>query len=71
MAQFYANIKGNRGEATRTGTKQSGIEGHIRGWHIGARVMCYHKDGKDYVKVYKTGGSSGSCTDDLIVEFSE
>ena len=71
MAQFYANIQGNRGEATRMGTKSSGIEGHIRGWHIGVKVNCYHKDGKDYVKIWKTGGSSDSFANELIAEFSE
>ena len=38
MAQFYADIQGNRGESTRMGTKKSGIKGHIRGWNVGARV---------------------------------
>ena len=38
MAQFYADIQGNRGQATRMGTKKSGMDGHIRGWYIGARV---------------------------------
>jgi len=38
MAQFYAAIQGNRGEATRIGTASSGIEGHIRGWNCGVYV---------------------------------
>ncbi len=73
MAQFYASIQGNRGEASRMGTKSSGIEGHIRGWNIGARVVCSHDDktGKDVVRVYKTSGSGGSYGDDPIIEFTE
>ena len=72
MAQFYASIQGNRGEATRMGTKASGIDGHIRGWHVGCRVVCRHIDGKDVVSVYKTSGSSyGGGREELIAEYSE
>ena len=58
MAQFYAQVQGNRGEATRMGTKQSGLHGHIRGWHIGARVECHHIAGEDYITVFLTHGSA-------------
>ena len=58
MAHFYASIQGNRGEATRMGTKSSGIDGHIRGWNVGARVSCYvGSDGKDHVSFELTSGS--------------
>lgn len=59
MAQFYASIQGNRGEATRMGTKLTGIEGHIRGWNIGCRVHMYHRDGVDHCWIYQTKGSNG------------
>lgn len=60
MAHFYASIKGSRGEATRIGTKNSGIQGHIRGWNIGAKVHCsVDKNGDDTVDIYLTSGSSG------------
>jgi len=73
MAHFYASIQGNRGEATRMGTKNSGIKGHIRGWCVGARVICSHdkKTGKDTVRVWKTGGSHGALTSELIAEYTE
>ncbi len=58
MAHFYGDLQGSRGEATRCGTKQSGITGHVRGWNIGARVSVHHEDGIDYVTVYRTGGSN-------------
>ena len=70
MAQFYAEIKGNRGGASRMGTKSSGIYGHIRGWNIGAMVDISHVNGKDIVTVYKTSGSNGS-RQEVIVEFTE
>lgn len=60
MAQFYAEIQGNRGLASRMGTKNSGIWGHIRGWHLGVRVSggCTD-DGEDYFDVDLTSGSTG------------
>lgn len=63
MSRFYASIQGNRGEATRQGSKASGIGGHIRGWDIGARVLCYVDDsGNDKVIVTITGGSNNSSS---------
>ena len=50
MARFYAEIQGNRGKASRMGSKDSGIWGHIRGWSVGARVTWYVNDeGEDVV----------------------
>lgn len=72
MAQFYAAIQGHRGEASRLGTKQSGISGHIRGWNVGVAVYISHVDGKDVVSVYRTTGSNGCGYDrTLIAEFTD
>ena len=60
MSQFYAIIKGSRGEATRGGSKRSGIEGHIRGWNIGGYIKCRHINEKDEVTMELTGGSENS-----------
>lgn len=58
MARFYAEIKGNRGMASRMGTPESGMWAHIRGWNIGCRVDCFVDDeGEDVVSVSLTGGS--------------
>lgn len=59
MSRFYAEIQGNGGSATRMGTKDSGIKGHIRGWHLGARVDVDNVDGEDVVEIQATGGSAG------------
>lgn len=61
MSHFYASIQGGKGMATRQGTKNSGIEGHIMGWRIGARVLCTYdpETDLDICKVFATGGSSG------------
>jgi hypothetical protein len=62
VARFYGSIKGNRCEATRTGTRTSGLCAHIRGWDIGVAVNLYVDPitGRDVVEVRKTGGSNGS-----------
>jgi hypothetical protein len=42
MAHFYGDMQGSRGQATRCGTKQSGIHAHIRGWHTGVQTVVWH-----------------------------
>jgi len=60
MAHFYGDLQGTRGEATRSGTKNSGISAHVRGWNIGARVQCFVNDqGEDCVSIRLTSGSNG------------
>ena len=73
MAHFYAEIKGNRGEASRMGSKESGIRGHIRGWNVGVEVSCYHDErtGKDVCYVYLTGGSNGSSSPKFLGAFTK
>ena len=67
MAHWYANIKGNKGEATRMGTTKSGFKAHIRGWDIGVSVTCeVTKEGKDKLYIYRTGGSNNPISDELI-----
>lgn len=62
MAQFYAEIQGNRGKSSRMGTKNSGMWAHVRGWDSGVRVECRHdeKRGIDQFYVYLTAGSNGN-----------
>ena len=60
MARFYASIQGNRGEATRMGTANSGAYGHIRGWAVGGRVdMDADSNDCDVATLTATGGSNG------------
>ncbi len=73
MAHFIGYIKGQRGEASRLGSKKSGLDATANGWHIGARICLRHNDetGKDELTVYKTGGSNGASESEKIAEFSE
>jgi hypothetical protein len=70
MAQFLGSVQGQRGEATRLGSKSSGLTARVNGWHVGVRVEASHEDGKDVFRIYRTGGSSGFASQ-LIAEFSE
>jgi len=72
MAQYYADIQGNRGRATRMGTKKSGMDGHIRGWNIGARVfMRFNKETQqDECTIDLTSGSSVSCRSKRLGTFT-
>jgi hypothetical protein len=61
MAHFYASVKGGRSEQTCTGTKNSGMTAHIRGWNAGAEVDLYHSEnGVDRVRIYITSGSNNT-----------
>ena len=71
MAQFRATIKGQRGEASRLGTKKSGISAHINGWELGVRVEACDVSGHDVFEVYITSGSNGGAQDQLIAILDE
>lgn len=67
MSRFYGSLNGGRGESTRTGTKNSGLRAHARGWHIGGKVEVFQGVGDtDTVRLYITGGSNGHFSDVLI-----
>ena len=73
MAHFYGDIHGNRGVATRCGTKSSGIYGHLRGWKVGCEtIIRYDEDsGKDKISIYLTSGSTYDRTRILIGTYTE
>jgi hypothetical protein len=53
MSHFYGGVKGNRGRATRGGSKNSGYESYCTGWGGGIEVWLKHdpKTEKDYYVV--------------------
>jgi len=71
MSRFYANIEGqSKTQATRQGSKKSGIRGHIRGWNLGIEVSGYPTiEGSDLdsFNIYITGGSKNPFGDLVIV----
>ena len=58
MGHFRGTVKGNRGEASRLGTKGSGLHVTANGWDIGVEVLLWHNGEYDEVTVYITGGSN-------------
>lgn len=71
MAHFYGDMKGNRKEVTRCGSKSSGIDAHIRGWNIGVSINMYvDSEGRDTIDIYKTSGSNSNQMDILITQLT-
>ena len=66
MAQFYGEIQGNRGVASRMGSKKSGIWAHLRGWSVGVKVDVCEQGGRDVCYVYLTAGSNGGAAEKLL-----
>ena len=57
MAQFRGTMQGDRGIASRLGSKKNGLAMRCDGWTKGIRVVAEHKDGQDVFSVYITSGS--------------
>ena len=73
MAQFRATIQGQRGVASRLGSKKSGLEVTANGWGVGVRVSVRHSEetGQDIFCVYKTQGSGYNAGQEVkIAEFT-
>jgi len=51
MSRFYGTLQGNRGEATRCGTKSSGVTTYAAGWRGAIRVNVYERDDVDRFSV--------------------
>lgn len=46
MAAFYGQVKGNRGKASRTGSKASGIQSSVQSDKGSVQVWLYERDGE-------------------------
>lgn len=60
MAQFRATIQGQRGQASRLGSKSGGMSATVNGWNVGVSIEASHENGRDIIRVYENGGSNGS-----------
>ena len=55
MSHFYGTVQGNKGEASRGGTKESGLHTYCASWSGAIRCCAYvDSDGVDCVRVEKT-----------------
>ena len=62
MAHFRATIKGQRGQASRLGSKSGGMEVTVRGWNAGLTITARHDEstGEDIFEVASDGGSNSA-----------
>lgn len=62
MSYFYSGISGNRGPATRAGTKASGVSAYVQSWTGRIESHMYHDDltGKDCARVLLMSGPNGA-----------
>lgn len=51
MSHFYGTLQGHRGQATRCGSKESGIDAVAASWEGSVRVYAFQRDGRDYVRI--------------------
>jgi hypothetical protein len=59
MAQFRGTLDGQRGQASRLGSKASGLTATCNGWGDGIEVRAWvNKEGQDVFEVWSTGGSN-------------
>lgn len=74
MAQFKVSARGSRGGVvTRLGSKNSGARASVDGNNVGVQVVASFdtETGRDVIRVYKTGGTGGRGTWELIAEVTE
>jgi hypothetical protein len=71
MAQFRGTIEGQRGVASRLGSKASGLTVRANGWDTGVIVELTHENGRDNVRVWRTGGSGGRGKSELIGQWDD
>ncbi len=51
MSHFYGTLQGSRGQATRCGTRVSGVTTVAASWAGAVRCEAYERDGEDHVRV--------------------
>jgi len=57
MATFRGRVQGNRGEATRNGSKKSGISVTAQSWQGSVQVRLYERDGETMCRITSGAGS--------------
>lgn len=64
MAHFMGVVKGQSGEASRLGSKKSGLETVCASWQGAVRCYAYHdeKTGEDMVRVSLVQWHGRGCT---------
>lgn len=62
MSHFYGYVQGNRGDASRGGSKRSGYQAVAASWQGCVKVRLWHDEatGKDMVSVDKDQWTNGA-----------
>lgn len=60
MATFYSSIKGSRGEATRCGTRNSGIRASVQSWNGSITSELSYNDKDELMVTIRTSTGSSS-----------
>lgn len=72
MARFRGTIQGNRGEASRLGTKGSGLGVTCNGWNGGVSVYAdVNTKDEDVFYIYATAGSGYGLGEGLICKLDQ
>ena len=66
MAHFRGTVVGGRSEASRLGHKTTGLTTNCNTWNLGIKVEADHINGQDVFRVFKTGGSNGAISPELV-----
>ena len=67
MAQYKGYVVGGRGSVSRLGHKSSGLNAVCNGWESWVEVVARYSDVfGDIFDIYKTGGSNGGSSRELI-----
>ncbi len=65
MSHFYGTLQGNRGEATRCGSRASGVTVVAAGWGGAIQVTVYEQEGVDKFMVRQMPWSCGGVSEFL------
>lgn len=72
MTQYMGTVNGNRGVASRLGTKSSGLLTKCNGWNLGATCRIVHNETmqRDEISVFITTGTNGRGVSKFLGTFS-
>jgi len=70
MAHFRATIKGQRGEASRLGSKSQGMRVTVRGWRAGLTITARHDEatGEDVFNIASDGGTDNAEQAPIVLD---
>ena len=66
MSALYSSIKGCRGEATRCGSKSSGVRASVQSWQGSLISYMDLDDNENLIITLKTSGGSSSYGNETI-----